>query len=134
MQNTIHLDTTKLTPQALSNQVRAYFTSESDKPFSVTFQSFGFKHGVPMDADEIIDVRFLPNPFYEPALRSKTGNDKDVYDYVMSREETVDFTQRLKTIWTLYCAPTRNSRKIIRLSALAVRVTASLRFYCQLAV
>lgn len=96
MNNTIHIDTTRMTGQALSNTVRHYFNSEKDDRFAVTFQSFGFKNGLPMDADLVIDVRFLPNPFYEPALRSKTGNDKEVFDYVMEREETQDFAKRLK--------------------------------------
>lgn len=55
--------------------------------FSITFQSFGFKRGVPMDADSVIDVRFLPNPFYDPQLRNKTGNNKEVYDYVMEKKK-----------------------------------------------
>lgn len=64
--------------------------------FSITFQSFGFKRGVPMDADSVIDVRFLPNPFYDPQLRNKTGNNKEVYDYVMEKEETQQFIKYLK--------------------------------------
>ena len=94
---TIHVDTTKLTNQALASQIRQYFIGSNQKDaFAVTFQSFGFKNGMPMDADEVIDVRFLPNPFYEPALRSKTGNDQNVYDYVMGKEETKEFTAHLK--------------------------------------
>lgn len=96
MQDTLHIDTSKMNQQALGNAVKYYFKNEEDSDFSVTFQSFGFKNGVPMDADEIIDVRFLPNPFYEPELRSKTGNDSEVYNYVMSRQETRDFTETLK--------------------------------------
>lgn len=49
-----------------------------------------------MDADSVIDVRFLPNPFYEPELRNKTGNNKEVYDYVMEKEETKQFIKYLK--------------------------------------
>ncbi|WP_286356590.1 RNase adapter RapZ [Ileibacterium valens] len=96
MKNTIHIDTTKITPQALNNQVRRYFTNETNDQFGVTFQSFGFKNGIPMDADVVVDVRFLPNPFYEAALRNKTGNQKEVYDYVMGKEETQEFIRRLK--------------------------------------
>lgn len=96
MQDTLHIDTSKLSMQALGNSIKHYFKNEEESDFAVTFQSFGFKNGVPMDADEIIDVRFLPNPFYEPELRSKTGNDAEVYNYVMSRQETRDFTKILK--------------------------------------
>lgn len=96
MKNTIHIDTSKMTNQGLSNAVRHYFTRENNDEFNVTFQSFGYKNGMPMDADVVVDVRFLPNPFYEPSLRNKTGNDREVYDYVMTREETREFTEKLK--------------------------------------
>ena len=98
-QNTIHIDTTKLSTSALANRVLHRFKSAQKSVFTLTFQSFGFKHGVPMDADMVIDVRFLPNPFYEPELRTKTGNQKEVYDYVMDKEVTKDFIKRLKS----YC-------------------------------
>ena len=96
-QNTIHIDTTKLTTQSLANRIRHRFKQHEKTEFTVTFQSFGFKHGVPMDADLVIDVRFLPNPFYEPCLRDKTGNQAEVYSYVMSAEETQEFIARLKS-------------------------------------
>lgn len=96
MKDTLHLDTTRLTPQALVNALKPYFKNPTEPEFAITFQSFGFKHGVPMDADEIIDVRFLPNPFYEPALKDLAGNDEKVYKYVMEREETREFSRRLK--------------------------------------
>ena len=82
-QNTIHIDTTKLSTSALASRVLHRFKSAKKSVFTVTFQSFGFKHGVPLDGDMVIDVRFLPNPFYDPLLRDKTGNQKEVYDYVM---------------------------------------------------
>ena len=94
-QNTFHVDTTKLTPQALANRIRHRFRTNEKTEFTITFQSFGFKHGVPMDADEIIDVRFLPNPFYESSLREKTGNQEEVYNYVMTASETKEFVKRL---------------------------------------
>lgn len=96
MKETLHIDTTRLTPQQLVNTLKPFFRDKKEPEFSITFQSFGFKHGVPLDADEIIDVRFLPNPFYEPELKSLTGNDEKVYNYVMEREETREFTKRLK--------------------------------------
>lgn len=96
--NTLHIDTTKMSTSALATRVRNRFKKgQPNAEFTLTFQSFGFKHGVPMDADSIIDVRFLPNPFYEAELRNKTGNDKDVYDYVMEKEETKEFVERLKS-------------------------------------
>ena len=95
--STIHIDTTKLTTAALASKVRHRFKNmDVGSEFSITFQSFGFKRGVPMDADSVIDVRFLPNPFYDPQLRNKTGNNKEVYDYVMEKEETQQFIKYLK--------------------------------------
>ena len=57
--------------------------------------SFGFKHGIPNDADMVFDVRFLPNPFYIDELKTKTGNDKEVQDYVMSFPESEQFLGKL---------------------------------------
>lgn len=96
--STLHIDTTKLTTAALATRVRNRFKkSQKNAEFTLTFQSFGFKHGMPMDADSVIDVRFLPNPFYDQNLRNKTGNNKEVYDYVMEKEETKQFIGKLKT-------------------------------------
>ena len=94
-QNTIHIDTTKLSTSALASRVLHRFKSAKKSVFTVTFQSFGFKHGVPLDGDMVIDVRFLPNPFYDPLLRDKTGNQKEVYDYVMDHPESEDFYRHL---------------------------------------
>ncbi len=58
------------------------------------FVSFGFKYGIPRDADFVLDVRFLPNPFYVPELRVHTGEDRDVYNYVMSCDEADGFFSR----------------------------------------
>ena len=57
--------------------------------------SFGFKHGIPLEADLVFDVRFLPNPFYIDELKAKTGNDKEVRDYVMSFPESEAFLDKL---------------------------------------
>ena len=54
----------------------------------------GFKYGIPIDADIVMDVRFLPNPYYVKELREKTGNDQAVYDYVMNSEMTEEFYQQ----------------------------------------
>ena len=64
--------------------------------FYLTFVSFGFKYGIPSDADLVFDVRFLPNPFYVDALKPLTGNDREVYDYVMSSDKAVEFRKKMK--------------------------------------
>ncbi len=91
--NTV-IDTTLLKPAALQDVIEATFNTGSKNVFRVCFESFGYKHGVPADADLILDVRFLPNPFYVEELRRKTGNDKEVYDYVMDKPETKIFVEK----------------------------------------
>ena len=76
------------------NKYGEYGSIDSDY-FSVTFMSFGFKHGTPIDTDIMFDVRFLPNPFYIESLRPQTGLDAPVYDYVMGFEETSIFLTKL---------------------------------------
>ena len=58
--------------------------------------SFGFKYGIPLEADLVFDVRFLPNPFYVPELKHKTGMDSEVYDYVFSFPQTKTFIDKLE--------------------------------------
>lgn len=90
----IIIDTTLLKPIKLQEKLEIYFHKGTQEAFRVTFVSFGYKHGVPKDADLLLDVRFLPNPFYIEELRYKTGNDKEVYDYVMSHNETKEFIEK----------------------------------------
>lgn len=59
----------------------------------VSVFSFGFKHGMPVEADLMIDVRFLPNPFYDPEMRRLTGNDRKVADFVLNNEVTSKFLE-----------------------------------------
>lgn len=88
------IDTTLLKRTALQDRLEASFYHETGEVFRVSFVSFGYKFGIPKDADLLLDVRFLPNPFYVPELRSKTGNDKEVYDYVMEKPETQEFVKK----------------------------------------
>lgn len=89
------IDTTDLLPQQLRSNVRSLFSKDSAQSvLTVTVYSFGFKHGNPVDADIVMDVRFLPNPYYDPALRPLTGLDQEVRDFVLYRSETEDFQKR----------------------------------------
>ena len=90
----IIIDTTLLKPTKLQDKLEIYFHKGNQDTFRVSFVSFGYKHGVPKDADLLLDVRFLPNPFYIEELRSQTGNDKAVYDYVMKQPETQEFIEK----------------------------------------
>ncbi|OJG09083.1 ATP-binding protein [Enterococcus aquimarinus] len=92
-QASIVIDTTSLTPRQLRDKINQEFQSSKDVGFRIEMLSFGFKYGIPIDADIVMDVRFLPNPHYIPELRPKTGLDQEVYDYVMHSEQTEDFYQ-----------------------------------------
>ena len=89
------LDTSTERPQDMREKLRSLFTDQSaQEGLGVSVYSFGFKHGAPNDADIVIDVRFLPNPFYERELRDKTGMDEAVKDYVLGKDETKEFLKR----------------------------------------
>ena len=90
------IDTSDMLPVQLREAIRRRFLSESLKDsLSVTVGSFGFKYGLPIDADIVMDVRFLPNPFYVAKLRHKTGLEAAVRDFVNARPET----QRFMASW-----------------------------------
>ncbi|MDR0921132.1 MAG: RNase adapter RapZ [Lactobacillales bacterium] len=89
----IVINTSNLTPRQLRAQIIKEFKEEQSHQFRVEMLSFGFKYGLPIDADIVMDVRFLPNPHYVPELRALTGQDKAVYDYVMNSPESEDFYQ-----------------------------------------
>ena len=90
----IVIDTTNLTPRQLREQINQEFRSSKESGFRIEMVSFGFKYGLPIDADIVMDVRFLPNPHYIGELRPQTGLDQPVYDYVMSFPETESFYQK----------------------------------------
>lgn len=94
------IDTTDLSPRQLREMIIKEFRTEDTKMFRVEMVSFGFKYGLPIDADIVMDVRFLPNPHYIDELRPLTGIDKEVYDYVMSFDETNDFYAKFKDLIT----------------------------------
>lgn len=88
------IDTSDLSPRQLRERINDEFKSRDTHGFRVELVSFGFKYGLPIDADIVMDVRFLPNPHYIPELRPLTGQDSSVYDYVMSFPETESFYSR----------------------------------------
>ncbi|HEL1003694.1 TPA: RNase adapter RapZ [Streptococcus equi subsp. zooepidemicus] len=90
------VNTTDLTPRQLRKVISDQFSSESDQAsFRIEVMSFGFKYGLPLDADLVFDVRFLPNPYYQVALREQTGLDQAVFDYVMTHQESEAFYNHL---------------------------------------
>lgn len=90
------VDTTELTPRQLRKAISEQFSSDQNQAsFRIEVMSFGFKYGLPLDADLVFDVRFLPNPYYQPELREKTGLDAEVYDFVMKFDESQAFYDSL---------------------------------------
>lgn len=91
------IDTTTLLIRELKQEIdRIFVEDENFCNFYLTFVSFGFKYGIPSDADLVFDVRFLPNPFYVDALKPLTGNDAEVYDYVMNFDKAKEFLAKMK--------------------------------------
>jgi len=88
------IDTTGLTLNKLQRRLFKLLDGQDIKALSVTVKSFGFKHGLPIEADILFDVRFMPNPFYIPELRNKTGLDDLVKDYVFGLEQSNEFFER----------------------------------------
>ncbi|MBR5218180.1 MAG: RNase adapter RapZ [Clostridia bacterium] len=95
-QSTHVIDTSILTVASLKKRMHALF-SEANTVSNMTISvvSFGFKYGIPMDSDLMFDVRFLPNPFYIDELKHKTGNDKEVNDFIMQYEVSKTFFRKL---------------------------------------
>ena len=90
------IDSSNLLTRELKEELdRIFIKNEEYNSLMITLLSFGFKYGIPADADLVFDVRFLPNPFYIDELKQKTGNDKEVRDYVMQFEESRTFLDKL---------------------------------------
>lgn len=91
------IDTSTLLIRELKQEIdRIFVEDENFCNFYLTFVSFGFKYGIPSDADLVFDVRFLPNPFYIDQLKPLTGNDAPVYNYVMESDKAQEFLVKMK--------------------------------------
>ena len=90
------LDTSQLLTRELKTEIEKIFLKNQDyKNLFITVLSFGFKYGIPVDSDLVFDVRFLPNPYYVEGLRSKTGNDTEIQEYVLQFKEAHAFLDKL---------------------------------------
>ena len=89
------IDTSHLSNSGLLDELKEIFCDDNKKTFVVNVMAFGYKYGMPMDADLVFDVRCFPNPFYIDELKYKTGNDKEVQDYVMQFPEAQEFEKKL---------------------------------------
>lgn len=91
------IDTSQLLTRELKEEIiKIFVKGEEYKNLYVTILSFGFKNGLPADADLVFDVRFLPNPYYIEELRRKSGNDQVVQDYVLDNEKAQEFLKKLQ--------------------------------------
>lgn len=89
------LETSNLSATQCRVRVLGMFSENKEKQMHIHCMSFGFKHGIPSDADFVYDVRFLPNPFYEPELKNLTGLDEAVNTYVMKSQEASEYEKKL---------------------------------------
>lgn len=92
------IDTSGLNNAGLLEKVKELFAPKDSEGIEINVMAFGFKYGMPLDADLVFDVRCFPNPFYIDELKPKTGNDKEVQDYVMSFPTAVEFMEKLNNM------------------------------------
>lgn len=93
------IDTSNMLTRELKAELEKIFVRNQDyKNLFITIVSFGFKYGIPTDSDLVFDVRFLPNPYYVEGLRSKTGNDREIREYVMQFPEAGQFLRKLEDL------------------------------------
>ena len=85
------IDTTHLSTHTLAERLREFLRGNSDKELKIVVESFGFKYGIPLDADYVFDVRFLPNPHWDPTLRPMTGLDAPVAEFLNSNTQVNEF-------------------------------------------
>ncbi|MER1990680.1 RNase adapter RapZ [Solibacillus isronensis] len=105
------VNTSKLKPRELRERIAQEFSNMSSPTFSLNIMSFGFKHGLPIDADLVFDVRFLKNPYYVDELRHKTGLQTEVSSYVLATEETQQLIAKLTDLFTFMIPHYRNEGK-----------------------
>jgi len=93
------IDTTTLKPKELREKLQQLYSDEKEVNFSLNLVSFGFKYGIPIDADLVFDVRFLPNPFYIKQMRPLTGLDEEVSSYVLKWADTQKFNEKIMDLF-----------------------------------
>ncbi len=107
-----HIDTSELRPNTLCEWVRQFVLTDTRRELTLLFESFGFKHGVPLDAELVFDVRCLPNPHYDPALRSLSGRDAPVIAFLEAEAEVLkmlaDISRFIATWLPCYIRDNRN--------------------------
>ncbi|WP_097460099.1 RNase adapter RapZ [Mangrovitalea sediminis] len=107
----LHIDTSALSMYELRDMVKQRISGRSEQDLALLFQSFGFKHGVPIDSDFVFDVRCLPNPYWDTSLRSFTGLDEPVQKFLESHEETEQLLQDLIQLLERWLPSFRSSNR-----------------------
>jgi UPF0042 nucleotide-binding protein len=97
----IVVETTELNVHQLRDRLVELFSSERNEPMQISVISFGYKHGIPLDVDNVFDCRFLPNPHWVEELRPYTGLDQAVRDYVMKQHDTGPFLEKIDELLAL---------------------------------
>lgn len=92
------IDTTSLSTARLRSELIRLFEDQPERAMVVNVLSFGFKYGIPLDADLVLDVRFLPNPYYIAELKPKSGLTPEVRDFIFAYQQTQDYLQKLKDL------------------------------------
>lgn len=113
----LYINTSKLSPHQLADLVRERILGKKTGSMVVVFESFGFKHGVPKDADYMFDARFLPNPFWEKELKDYTGLDQPVQDFLASQAIVTKFIWQINTFMMTWLPHLeRNNRSYITIA------------------
>lgn len=113
----LYINTSQLTPHQLSDLVRERILGKKTGSMVIVFESFGFKHGVPQDADYVFDARFLPNPFWEKSLKGQTGLDKPVQDFLSSQPIVTKFIWQVNSFMMTWLPHLeRNNRSYITIA------------------
>lgn len=104
-------NTSEMTPRQLKERINKDFSTVTSNVFTVNVVSFGFKHGLPIDADIVLDVRFLPNPYYIEELKPQSGLDEPVSSYVLKWNETKTLIEKLTDLFTFMIPQYKNEGK-----------------------
>lgn len=104
-------NTSKMTPRQLKERIIKDFSTVTSNVFTVNVVSFGFKHGLPIDADIVLDVRFLPNPYYIEELKPQSGLDEPVSSYVLKWNETKTLIEKLTDLFNFIIPQYKNEGK-----------------------
>ena len=115
--NGLYINTSQLSPHQLSDLVRERVLGKKTGSMVVVFESFGFKHGVPQDADYVFDARFLPNPFWDKELKTQTGLDQSVKDFLSSQPIVTKFVWQINSFMMTWLPHLeRNNRSYITIA------------------